>query len=76
MRIIQGIIGIIIGFLVIKYSISLTDTLGRMDWAEKYLSSTVTMYRVVGVVFIILSFMYMFGLMGVIAGPLGPLFGK
>ncbi len=79
MKFIWGIIGIIIGFLVIKYSMSITDTFGRVEWAERHLSGglagTYTLYRIAGLVIIILSLLYIFGGIGFITGPLAPLFG-
>ncbi len=79
MRIIYGIIWIGIGFLLIKYSVALTENLGSMDWAEKYLKSgmagTYTMYRLIGLIIIILSLLYIFGFMGSIVSPIGSLFG-
>jgi hypothetical protein len=79
MRIIYSLIGIIIGFLLIRYSVQLTESLGRFDWAEQYLKSglagTYSMYRLFGLVVIILSLLYMFGFFGSILGPIAPLFG-
>ncbi len=79
MRIIYSLFGIIIGFLLIRYSIPLTDTMGRFDWAERYLKSglagTYTMYRLFGLFIIIFSLLYMFGFGGSILSPLAPLFG-
>jgi len=57
----------------------LTESLGQMDWAERYLKSgmagTYTMYRLLGLIFIIFSLLYMFGAFGFIVSPLAPLFG-
>lgn len=79
MRFIYGMIGIAVGFLLIRYSVQLTESLGQIDWAERYLKSgmagTYTMYRLVGLIFIILSLLYMFNAFGFILGPLAPLFG-
>jgi hypothetical protein len=79
MRFIYATIGIIIGFLFIKYSVQLTETLGRMDWAEQYLkggmAGTYSMYRLLGLAFIIISILHIFGLFGFIVSPLAPLFG-
>ena len=78
MRIFSGIIGVIIGILLIKYSVFLTDNLGTVDWAEQHLRSglagTYSLYRLIGVAFIILSLLYMFGAIGLILGPLGTVF--
>ena len=79
MHIFSGIIGMIVGFLLIRYSIALTDMFGKIDWAEAHLkgglAGTYTLYRIVGLVFIILSLLYLFGGLGFIIGPLAPLFG-
>ena len=79
MRFFYGLLGIGVGFLCIRYSIQLTEWLGKMDWAEKYLrtglAGTYTMYRLLGLIIIIFSFLYMFGSLGFITNPLGPLFG-
>lgn len=79
MRLVYGAVGILAGFLVIKYSVWITDTFGRVDWAEKYLSGgmagTYSFYRIAGVVIIFLSALYMFGSIGSILAPVGNLFG-
>ncbi|MBX4186915.1 MAG: hypothetical protein KW802_01475 [Candidatus Doudnabacteria bacterium] len=79
MRFFYGFIGIIVGFLLIRYSILLTETLGRMDWAEQYLkgglAGTYSMYRLLGLIFIIFSLLYIFNIFGFIVSPLAPLFG-
>jgi hypothetical protein len=79
MRIVYSIIGVIVGFLLMKYSVVLTETLGKMDFAERYLRSgmagTYTMYRLLGLFIIIFSILYMFNAYGFILGPLAPLFG-
>ena len=80
MRIIYGLIGLIVGFLFIRFSVQLTEWLGTMDWAERYLkgglAGTYTMYRLIGLVFIIISILYMFNIFGFIVSPLAPLFGE
>ncbi len=79
MHIFSGFLGVVIGFLVIKYSVQLTEGLGRIEWAEEHLrgglAGTYSLYRIAGVVIIILSLLYMFGGIGVILGPLANLFG-
>jgi hypothetical protein len=79
MQIIYGLIGVAIGFLLIRYSVALTESMGKMEWAERYLRSgmagTYSMYRLIGVIVIILSLLYMFGGIGFILSPLAPLFG-
>ncbi len=79
MHIFGGIIGVIVGFLLIKYSVTLTDTFGRVEWAERNMhagmSGTYSLYRLVGLAFIILSLIYMFGGIGILLGPLSGVFG-
>jgi hypothetical protein len=79
MHIIGGIIGVIVGYLVIRYSVAITDNLGRIAWAEQHLRSglagTYSLYRIAGVVVIILSLLYMFGGIGFLVGPLSSVFG-
>lgn len=74
-----GIVGVIVGILVMKYSIRITDTFGKINWAETHLrggmGGTYTFYRIAGLVIVILSMLYLFGAMGFITGPLAPLFG-
>lgn len=79
MNFLGGLVGVIIGFLLIKYSVSLTETFGRIQWAEEHMhsgmSGTYSLYRVAGVVFIILSLLYMFDALGILLGPLAGVFG-
>lgn len=79
MNIVGGIVGIIIGYLLIRYSVSITEMFGRVDWAEEHLrgglAGTYSLYRLVGLIFIILSLLYIFGAVGFITGPLGTVFG-
>ena len=79
MKYFYTLIAIGIGFLCIRYSIQLTEWLGKMDWAERYLGSglagTYTMWRLFGLAIIIFSLLYIFGAAGFILNPLAPLFG-
>ena len=75
MKFIWGLVGVAVGFLVVKYSFQITNMFGRIDWAEQHLSGTYTFYKIVGVIFIILSMLYMFGGINFLVGPLAPLFG-
>ena len=79
MNFIGGLIGVVVGFLLIKYSVALTDTFGRIQWAEEHMhsgmSGTYSLYRLTGVAFIILSLMYMFDILGILIGPLAGVFG-
>ena len=79
MHIFWGIIGIVAGFLLIRYSIKLTDIFGTVAWAEQHLrgglAGTYSLYRLIGLLFIILSLLYIFGGAGFLLGPLGSVFG-
>jgi hypothetical protein len=77
MRFIIGIIGVIAGFGLIRYSFQITNFFGHMDWAEQHMGGggTNTLYKLVGLVMIIFFLLYTFGGAGFILGPLGPLFG-
>lgn len=77
MRFVWGIIWILMGVGLIKYSFNITNFFGHVPWAENHLGGggTYSLYKIVGVVVILLSFMYMFNLLGFITRPLGPLFG-
>lgn len=78
MRFIWGIIGIVVGFCLIKYSFQITNIFGHIDWAEQHIGGggTYGLYKLVGVAVIIFALLYMFGNVGFITGPLSPLFGK
>lgn len=79
MRIFSGLIGVVAGILLIRYSIAITDFFGRVAWAEDHLrgglAGTYSLYRIVGVVFIILSLLYMFNILGFLLSPLSSVFG-
>ncbi|MGE5393014.1 MAG: hypothetical protein ACM3NH_04700 [Candidatus Saccharibacteria bacterium] len=79
MRFFWGFLGVVIGVLVIKYTFQLVGLFGRVDWAETHLrggmGGTYTLYKIAGVVVILLSMLYMFGGIGFIVSPLAPLFG-
>lgn len=79
MNFIYSVIGVVAGFLLIRYSVAITDTFGRVSWAEEHLrgglAGTYSLYRIVGVVLIVLSLLYMFGSLGFITNPLSSVFG-
>ncbi|MEJ0021783.1 MAG: hypothetical protein WDN47_04385 [Candidatus Doudnabacteria bacterium] len=79
MHFISGTIGVIAGILLIRYSVALTDIFGRVQWAENHLrgglAGTYSLYRIVGVVFVILSLFYIFNVLGFILSPLSSIFG-
>ena len=80
MHFFSGLIGVIVGVLVVRYSAALTENLGTIEFAERYLhggmAGTYTFYRITGVVVIILSLMYMFGVINILLGPVAGLFGN
>jgi len=65
MRIFFGIIFIVVGLLMMKYTVAITDYTGKLDFAEKYLklglAGTYTWWRLVGLLIIILSLLWMTG---------------
>ncbi len=79
MRIVWGLIGIGIGILLVWKTFGLVNTFGRVEWAERHLSGglggTYLLYKLIGIVVIILSAMYMFGLLERFLGPIGNVFG-
>jgi uncharacterized membrane protein len=79
MRIFWGLVGIAIGVLLLKYTYSLAQTFGKFDWAEKYftggLGGTYFFYKIAGILVILLSALYMFGILDNLLGPVASLFG-
>lgn len=79
MRFFSGLIGVIAGFLLVRYSVALTDIFGTVAWAEEHLrgglAGTYSLYRIVGIVFIVLSLLYMFNIIGFLISPLASVFG-
>jgi len=73
-----GLIGVVAGFFYIKYSKKIADSLGMINFAEKYLGSggTYTLHKIIGIVIIAFSFMWMTGtLQALIFGIFGPITG-
>ena len=79
MRILWSLIAAAVGFLIIRYSISLADAFGHVEWAERHLggglAGTYTLYRLIGLAILIFSLLYMFGGLGFILSPLAHFFG-
>ena len=79
MHLFSGLIGVIVGVLLIRYAISITNTFGTIPWAEQHLrgglAGTYSLYKIVGVVVIVLSLLYMFGAIGIVLGPVSNVFG-
>jgi len=60
-----GILGIGIGFLVTWKADWMMDNFGRIGWAEEHLGmegGTRLLYKIIGITAILLSFMYMSGM--------------
>lgn len=80
LQILVGIIGIVFGFTLVWKANWIVENLGRIAWAEKYLGSeggSRMMYKLIGIVVIILSFMLMFGIMeGIIKAIFSPITGS
>ena len=78
-QIIVGIIGIPLGFVMLKYTTQIKDFVGNIDWAEKHLGSggTYTLLKIIAVLVSVLSFLYMVGsLQLMIVSFFGPLSGN
>lgn len=65
MRIVASILFIVLGVLMMKYTVAITNYTGKIDFAEKYLklgmAGTYTWWRLVGLVIIVLSVLWMTG---------------
>ncbi len=73
MKYLVGTIVIIIGFLLVWKADWLMNNFGRIDWAERHLGTeggTRIFYKLLGVLIIILSFLYMSGALGSILGAI------
>jgi hypothetical protein len=74
MRFILGPIIIIICVMMMKYTVQITNYTGKIDFAEKYLgtgfSGTYTWWRLIALVGIILSLMWMTGTLNITGNAL------
>ena len=76
LRIILGLIGTGIGFLFVQKSEWLLSNVGGIGPAEKYLGGSRMGYKLIGILIIVIAFLYISGLPeGVLKVILGPLFG-
>ena len=79
MRIIIGLIGTAIGALIVIKSEWFYQNFGQIPWAEIHLGAeggSRLFYKLVGIGIILLSFLYISGLLeDIILGIFGPLFG-
>lgn len=62
-RILVGLIGIPVGYYILRYKDRVVMTVGKMEWAERYLGAggTYNAWVVIGMAVIAGSFLYMFG---------------
>lgn len=77
-RIIVGLLGIPLGFLMMIYRYHLKQFTGPIQWAEQYLGSggTYNLFILVGLCISIVSLMYALGtIQDLFTGGLGPIFG-
>lgn len=79
MRIIWSIIGIAFGTIMIWKTYPLVNLFGKSDWAERYFSGglggTYFLYKVIGLAVVILSGLYMFGILDILLFPFRSIFG-
>ncbi len=65
LKILGGLILIGIGILLMKYTVKITENVGKIDFAEKYLKAplngTYTWWRLVGLGLIAISVLWMTG---------------
>jgi len=76
-RILVGLIGIPLGFFMLKYRDKVKDWTGNIAWAERYFGTggTWTALVLIGVLMIVLSFMFMVGsLQEIFLGAFGKFF--
>lgn len=63
-RVLFGLIGIGIGIICLKYADKIRATTGKWEWAEKLFSAgygTITGIKVIGIIFMIMSLVYITG---------------
>ena len=79
MNFVWGTLCIVIGIALMRYTFQVTTMFGRVDWAERNLSSgmggTFTLWRLVGLGLVLIGLIYMFGSIGFLVSPLAPVFG-
>ena len=77
-RIIVGIFGIPLGFIIMIYRYQIKQFTGSIPWAEQYLGSggTYYLYVIIGLIISMVSLMYALGtIQDLFNGALGPIFG-
>lgn len=71
MQFILGPLVMLLGILMMRYTVQITNFTGKIDWAEQFFSSgvgagTYTMWRLVGLGITILGALWFFGLLSVL----------
>ncbi len=65
MRFIIGPLMIVVGVLMMKYTVWITEQVGKVDFADQWLpyplAGTYSWWRLVGLALIVLAFLWMFG---------------
>lgn len=52
----------VVGVVIMKYSVHIADFFGKADWAERYLpAGSYTMYKLIGLGFCIIGLLWMLG---------------
>jgi hypothetical protein len=73
-----GLLGVVAGFFYIKYSKNITEAVGSVGLAEKWLGSggSYTLHKMIGILLVICSILWMTGtFQALLVAFLGPLFG-
>ena len=62
-RVLVLIIGVGLGYAMIRYNAKFKDVVGRIDWVEQYLGAggTYLFIKFLGLLFIVLAFLYAVG---------------
>ena len=75
LRLLLGVPIIYGGYLLMKYTVQITDFTGQIDWAEEYLrgfgAGTYTLWRIIGLIAIAGALLWIFGLMSVLGNFVG-----
>jgi hypothetical protein len=78
MKFVWGIVWVIIGIALMRYTFQITNLFGKIDWAETHLrggfGGTYTLYRLVGLLVVIIAMLYMFGGIDLLVRPFAVLF--
>ena len=77
MRFFLSFVGIIFGIILVWKTYPLSKIFGTIPWAEQNLGGggTYVLLKIIGILFIVFSFMYMFGILDILLYPFHNLFG-